>query len=62
MKSHTESCTRINDNSPREICTCEEDKAAAKTRKNAARRARHAILTDLGLCRVRGNLGGVYYE
>lgn len=36
-----------------------------KTReaKNAVRRERHSILTDgLGLKRVKGALGGVYYE
>lgn len=30
--------------------------------KNARRRERHQILTDTGLKRVRGALGGVYYE
>lgn len=33
-----------------------------KDRHNAARRERHAAMTDLGLKRVRGALGGVYYE
>jgi len=37
-----------------------------KTRKrflhNSARRERHAILTEMGLKRVKGNLGNVYYE
>lgn len=31
-------------------------------RKNAARRERHEVLTSMGLKRVRGALGGVYYE
>jgi hypothetical protein len=35
---------------------------ARKQRANASRRARHDALTSLGLTRVRGNLGGVYYE
>ncbi len=35
---------------------------AARKRKNAARRARHQAMKDLGLVRVRGALGGVYYE
>lgn len=35
---------------------------ARKDRKNFARRERHAMLTDLGLKRVKGALGGVYYE
>lgn len=38
------------------------DVIAAKVRKNTARRERHGILTDLGLKRVRGANGGVYYE
>lgn len=36
--------------------------AKARKRKNAARRARHQAMKDLGLVRVRGALGGVYYE
>ena len=35
---------------------------ARKDRKNAARRAKHAAYTSLGLKRVKGALGGVYYE
>ena len=31
-------------------------------RKNFARKAKHEALTSLGLVRVRGALGGVYYE
>lgn len=31
-------------------------------RKNAARRAKHAAYTSCGLVRVKGALGGVYYE
>lgn len=30
--------------------------------RNKARRERHATLTSLGLVRVRGALGGIYYE
>ena len=30
--------------------------------KNARRRERHEVLTSMGLKRVRGALGGVYYE
>jgi hypothetical protein len=33
-----------------------------KDKKNAARRARHQAYTDCGMKRVRGALGGVYYE
>jgi hypothetical protein len=35
---------------------------ATKDRKNAARRAKHQAYTDCGMKRVRGALGGVYYE
>jgi hypothetical protein len=38
-----------------------QSEAAAK-RRNANRRARHQAMTDLGLVRVHGALGGVYYE
>lgn len=33
-----------------------------RKRKNAHRRDRHQAMLDLGLQRVRGALGGVYYE
>lgn len=33
-----------------------------RIKKNVARRERHAAYTDLGLKRVKGALGGVYYE
>jgi hypothetical protein len=35
---------------------------AKKDKKNAARRAKHQAYTDCGMKRVRGALGGVYYE
>lgn len=35
---------------------------AKRDRKNQARRERDAIRRDLGLTRVRGALGGVYWE
>ncbi len=31
-------------------------------RHNQARRDRHAAYRDLGMVKVRGNLGGAYYE
>lgn len=34
----------------------------SQEKKNAARRAKHDALTSLGLKRVKGALGGVYYE
>lgn len=36
--------------------------AREKERKNAARRGIHEAYTSLGLKRVKGALGGVYYE
>jgi hypothetical protein len=36
--------------------------AAKRTKKNAEARARRQVYSDLGLKRVRGGLGGVYYE
>lgn len=35
---------------------------ARKDKRNQARRERHQAMLDLGLVRVRGALGGVYYE
>lgn len=35
---------------------------ANREKRNAAARARRQIYSDLGLKRVRGNLGGIYYE
>jgi len=37
-------------------------KAATLARRRRSRKARHEALTGLGLVRVRGALGGVYYE
>lgn len=48
--------------------TCEAEAArkvkdaARRARRNAARRARNQAYRDLGMTRVRGNLGGTYYE
>jgi hypothetical protein len=36
--------------------------AAKRTKKNAEARARRQVYADLGLKRVRGGLGGIYYE
>lgn len=35
---------------------------ASRIRRNRRRRARHEAMTGLGLVRVKGNLGGTYYE
>lgn len=37
-------------------------KIRKQIKKNEARRLRHAILTEMGLKRVKGALGGTYYE
>ena len=42
------------------ICDCEE--RAKREKRNASARARRQVYADLGLKRVRGNLGGTYYE
>jgi hypothetical protein len=34
----------------------------ARMRRNRNRRARHEAMTSLGLKRVKGTLGGTYYE
>jgi hypothetical protein len=45
------------------INSCDICKARAKTqRKNRLARERHEAYTSAGLKRVRGALGGVYYE
>lgn len=36
--------------------------AYSKAMRNAARRERHAAMTSMGLKRVKGALGGTYYE
>jgi len=36
--------------------------AKLREKRNADRRERHQAMTDLGLKRVRGALGGTYYE
>lgn len=48
------------------IFSCDRCRATRKAipaaQRNADRRARHQALLDLGLVRVRGNMGGTYYE
>ncbi len=48
------------------LCSdCENHDTISKAKRayrNRARRERHATLVSLGLVRVRGALGGVYYE
>jgi uncharacterized membrane protein YvbJ len=40
---------------------CAQGKSPRKS-KGLTAKQRHAILTDLGLVRVRGAMGGTYYE
>lgn len=42
--------------------SAEERERERKDRKNKARRERDQAMRDLGLKRVRGALGGVYWE
>jgi hypothetical protein len=42
--------------------TKEQHEALIRRERNAARRARHQAFTDCGLKRVKGALGGTYYE
>lgn len=58
-RCHAEAAV-VHDGDPGEWVICRP--CAVKRAKNAARRECHAAMTDLGLTRVRGNLGGVYYE
>lgn len=37
-------------------------KMVKRIKANEARRAKHAAMSDLGLARVKGALGGTYYE
>lgn len=53
----TEIGTRDGDNKCKEC----KKKASLKRRREAAR-ARHAVLESCGMTRVRGALGGIYYE
>ena len=41
---------------------CDEAETGARKGARAARKERHQALLDCGLVRVRGALGGVYYE
>ena len=43
-------------------CDDEQGRHAKNARRNAARRARDEAARSLGLVKVRGALGGTYYE
>ena len=46
-----------------EACDLAEDGSKSqKLRRNAARREREQVLRDCGLVKVKGQLGGVYWE
>jgi predicted Fe-S protein YdhL (DUF1289 family) len=42
--------------------TCDGCKKKSKERAKMQRKARESILRDLGLVKVRGAMGGVYWE
>jgi hypothetical protein len=52
----TEKCQK-----PCANCTCDKKKEAQK-RSYANRKAREQVMRDMGLVKVRGALGGVYWE
>ena len=67
MKSNPAISKCICENKNAIECKCgaffNEVKAFAKrTARNKARRERNQAMRDLGLVRVRGSLGGVYWE
>jgi hypothetical protein len=43
-------------------CEREEGNKAKRARANANRRARESVLRDCGLVKVRGAMGGTYWE
>ena len=65
-------CPRCGDKLVGKVCrngsgTCGENyvvpfKHAQQNKRNAARRERDQIMRDCGLIRVRGALGGIYWE
>ncbi len=59
----TEICTPDGDNLCRVCEDLEDDKKAlARKRRSANKREREAALRSCGLVKVRGALGGVYWE
>jgi len=42
--------------------TCDGAKRRANDRRRAARRERDQVMRDMGLVKVRGALGGTYWE
>jgi len=44
------------------LCEACDSKELKRLARNKARRERHQAMLDCGLVRVRGALGGVYYE
>ena len=66
MQEGTSGVFRVRGSVTKNIYTAgseEACKAWIKNRKaNYNRRMKHKVMTDMGLVRVRGALGGVYYE
>lgn len=63
MHKREEHCTHPE----QDWCDCDwcrfiRAEGAKRAKRNAARRARHEAYTSLGMKRVKGNLGGTYYE
>ena len=51
--------TRDGDN---ECISCEEANQRKRARRRKQRRERDAVMRDCGLVKVRGALGGIYWE
>lgn len=45
-----------------ETCEGQVKRAAARARQNVARKERDAVLKSLGLKKVKGSMGGTYWE
>ena len=54
--------TRDGDNLCRKCDNCETDKQLANRRRYQCRKDREQAMRDCGLTKVRGALGGVYWE
>ena len=54
--------TRDGDNRCRSCDDIEDASKAKRAKANKARRERESVLRDCGLVKVRGALGGVYWE
>ena len=59
-----EICAVVHDRIGHRTCGAQKclSELLKRKKRNAARHLRHQVMTDLGLRRVKGNLGGTYYE